>query len=88
MQNIGADAPAFERAGAKIFHQDIGRRGEVLQDVLAFRLAQVQRQRRLVASDNGPIQADTILLGCAPASRRVRHSGRFDLDDFRTKVSE
>ena len=88
MQYVRAKPPAFQRAGAEVFDQHVCGFHQLFEDGLAFGCPQVQRQRLLVARDDGPEKALAILFGRAPATGRVWRVGGLDLDDFGAKVAK
>ena len=65
-----AEAPALERAGPEVLDQHVGVGGERRQQVGALGLAEVERDRALVAAERLPPQGDAVL-GRAVAARGV-----------------
>jgi len=88
VQPLPAEVPFLERAGPEVLEQEVGLCGELEQEGLAFRLAQVERDRLLVARDHRPPERRVARLLPAPDSHRVALARRLDLDDLGPKVAE
>ena len=83
-----AKSPFFQRSRAEIFQQKIGFLHQALQQFLPARIAQIQRDRLLVAGNNREPQR----LAAPPLAHRIARSHiaglgrRLDLDDFGTMI--
>ena len=87
VQHLGADAPAFERAGSEVLDQHVGVGDELLEELRAVGVAEVQRDRLLVAADHLPPQRHAVL-DVAVAAHRVAALGVLDLDHVGAEVAE
>ncbi len=81
-------APFLHRAGPEVLEQEIGLRDQFLQHVLAGALAQVERDRLLVAGDDRPPQRRIAVLLPSPNAHRIALIRRLDLDDLGAHVAE
>ena len=81
-------APFLHGAGAEVLEQEVRFRHQRLQDFLAFGLAQVERDRFLVAGDDRPPQRLAVRLLATPDPHRVALARRLDLDHFGAEVAE
>ena len=86
-ERVVAETPARDEAGAEVLDHDVAVRGEARHDLAAAWLAQVDRDRALVARDRRPPQAAAIDAG-APAAHGVALAGRLDLHDLGPEVAE
>ena len=66
---LPAEVPFLERARAEILDQEVGLRGELEQEPLPLGLAQVERDRFLVARDDRPPERRARPAFCRPQSR-------------------
>src|SRR5690606_21011885 len=80
------EVPALEGAGTEVLDQYVGIGEDALEQLLTFRGGQVDRCRALVAGQDLPPQANTILGVSVPAGR-VAASRVFDLDHVGTEVA-
>ena len=87
VQLLGRHAPAFERAGAEVFHQHIGLGNQLAGYCLPFGLAQVQRHRALVARLHLPPDGGAFL-DQAPVAQRVASLRRLNLDHIGAKLAQ
>ncbi len=87
VQRFPAQAPAFQHAGAEVFNDDIALQGQFTSNLLAFGLAQIQRNGTLVATLHAPPQGG-VFVQLPPAAQRVALAGRFDLDDIGPKLGQ
>ena len=83
-----AEAPLLHRAGPEVLEQEVGLLDQVLEQRLAVGLAQVERDRLLVARDDRPPQRLAVRLLAAPDAHRVALARRLDLDDLGAEVAE
>ncbi len=86
-QRVVAEAPFFQRAGAKILDDDVGIAGEPAHDLLAFGDAQVRGDRFLVARLDVPPERRA-LVQQPPLPQRIAAVGRFDLDDLGAELGQ
>ena len=86
-ERVGPETPAFERAGAKVLDQHIGLGDQPAREVLAFGLAQVERQRPLVARLHLPPDRRAVLQQ-PPVAQRIPGTRRLDLDHLGTELAE
>jgi hypothetical protein len=87
-ERIEAEPPLLHRAGPEILDQDVGLRDELLDQVLAGRLAGVDLDRLLVAGDDRPPQRLAVRLLAAPFPHRVAGARLLDLDHLGTEIGE
>ena len=87
-QLLIAQVPALHRAGPEIFDQDVAFANQVAHDLLAFRLAQVQRDRFLVARHHRPPERFSVGLLASPFAHRVAFARLLALDDFRAEIGK
>jgi hypothetical protein len=80
-------APLPQRSRAEVLDHDVAPRRQRPHQPLAFGVAQVERDRPLVAGDGRPPQALPVG-GLAPAAHRVTRLDRLDLDDLGAVVAE
>ncbi len=85
---IPAEIPFLERARPEVFDQEVRFRRELEQEPLPVRLAEIERDRLLVAGDDRPPQRRLARLLPAPAPHRVALPRRLDLDDLGAHVAE
>ena len=86
VEDVRPEAPALERARPERFDEDVGIADELLQELSALGLAEVDRDEALVAVDERPPERHAVLL---PAERPERvPSGMLDLDDVGAEVGE
>jgi hypothetical protein len=79
--------PLPQRARPEVLDHDVAAGGERPDQLLAFGVAQVQRDRPLVAGDGRPPQALPIDR-LPPAAHRVAAFDRLDLDDLGAVVAQ
>jgi hypothetical protein len=82
-----AEPPGFERPGAEVLDQHIGIGDQAPRDCLAVGLAQIERDRALVARLNLPPDGGAVLQQ-APVAQRIAAAGRLDLDHVGAEVAE
>jgi len=82
------ESPFFHRARPEILEQEVRLLDEVLEQRLAVGLAQVERDRFLVAGDDRPPEGLAVRLLASPDAHRVALARRLDLDDLRAEVPE
>ena len=87
-QRFKAQAPAIECAGAKIFGDDVGLRHQFAGDVRAFRRAQIQRDRSLVARFAQPVEARSGARAQAERAQRIPAPRHLDLDHLGAELPE
>ena len=87
-QLLVAQVPPFERAGAEVLRDDVGHAGELEKELLAARVAQVQRDALLVPRLHRPPERATLVAGLAPLAEGVGLVGGLDLDHVGAHVSE
>ena len=86
-QHVVAEPPLVEPARPEVLDHDVARRRQPPHHGAGPLVAQVERDRPLVAPDGRPPQAVTVA-GDAPAPHRVALAGRLDLDDLGAVVAE
>ena len=87
VHRVVVDAPALEGAGAVAHDEDVALVEQLVEQVLALVLAQVQGHAALVAADALPDQADAVS-AIAPGAHRVAGTGLFHLDDLGSELTE
>src|SRR6185436_20246973 len=74
-------APLLQRAGSEVLQQEVGFPDQLVQNLLALRLTQIERDRLLVARDDRPPQRFAISLLAAPHAQRIALLRRLHFDD-------
>ena len=87
-QPLVAEVPALERARAEVLGDDVRDADELEQELLAPRLAQVERDALLVPRLYGPPEGAALVASVAPVAQRVGLAGRLDLDHLGAHVAE
>ncbi len=87
-QLLVAEVPALERAGAEVLGDGVRDAHELEEELLAFGVAQVQRDAFLVPRLDGPPEGAPLVAGLAPVAERIRLAGRLDLDHLGAHVAE
>ena len=87
-QRLKADAPLFQRSGAKVLKHHIRLLDQLPEDRNAFGLAQIQRDRLLVAGFAQPDKAVATFGDRSELPERVTGFRLFDLDDFGAEVGQ
>jgi hypothetical protein len=78
-QCIPAQAELFEHAGAEVLDHDVGLGDQLMDDLAARRMLEIDRHRLLVARLHVPPQRGAFV-ELAPLAQGVAAIGRFDLD--------
>ncbi len=81
------EAPAVQRAGSVILDQHVEARQQPQQQRLAFGLAQVERDRALVAVHRLPQERLAVLVG-RQGAQRVAAAGKLHLEHVRAEIAE
>ena len=81
------DVPALERARPEVLDHDVGGGGQAAEQVLALRLAQVERDALAAAPFDGPEQRVAVFER-ADLAHEVAGAGLLDLDDVGTHLAE
>ncbi len=85
---LGAEVPALHRARAEVLDDHVGARAQLGRDLLAARLAQVERDGALVAREHRPPERVVVVAQAPPLAHRVAARRRLDLDDVGAEVAE
>ncbi|MCY1430815.1 hypothetical protein D9M71_467710 [compost metagenome] len=79
MDDVPTETELLQHAGAEVLDQDVRVGQQLLQDLAAFRVLEVEGQRALVARLHEPPQRRAFVQ-LAPFAQRVAAVRRFDLD--------
>ena len=81
------ETPPGQCAGPVADHQDIAHRQELVEEVLALELAEVEGDTALVPADALPHQPDAVL-PVAPRAQGIARPGLLDLDDLGPELAQ
>ena len=87
-QGVIAHAPLFQGTGAEVLDEDVRLVDEGQGQLPAFRLAQVEGHRALVAPDHGPPGRQALGQGPAPLAHGIALARVLDLDHVRAEVAK
>ena len=87
VHRLVVDAPALEGARPVADDQHVADGEQLVEQLLALGLAQVERDAALVAADALPHEADAVA-AVAPRAHRVAGAGLLDLDDLGAELAE
>ena len=87
VDRLVVEAPAQQGARAVADDEDVADVEQLVEQLLAVGLAEVECDAALVAADALPHQADAVLL-VTPGPQRVTGTGLFDFDDLGAELAE
>ena len=87
VDRLVVDAPAGEGTGAVADDQHVSAVQELVEEVLALGLTEVEGDTSLVPADTLPHQADAVL-AVPPSAERVAGARLLDLDDLGTELTQ
>ena len=87
-QHVRPDPPFLERAGLEVLDHDVGLARQCAEQLLAARLAQIERDRLLVAPLHRPPQRRAALVERPDAAHEVAGPRQLDLDDLGAEIAE
>src|SRR5262249_58837308 len=83
----GRDVPALERSGPEVLDGHVGGGGEPAEEILALRLAEVERHA-LAASTLDRPEERVVVDERTDLAHEVAATGLFDLDDLGTELAQ